>query len=355
MANSDQPLQLIPERSSMSPPSLAFSSREFLRMVESFGLSGNWGWNFARKEYVWSSGLYRLFGIEDGSVRPDYELFRSLIHPEDRTIVEDASQILNEGILSDHTFRIIRPDGTMRVVLSRGDVYFTPEGRPAGAAGVVLDVTGEQRVSLAIRAQNERQRAIFEHGMIVAWVFTADGEVLHAPGWCELTGLAPEDLQRNWHAPIVAEERAEVLRQHALLRERRQPYTLDFTVQVARGGRTTFRTLVVPVLSGTDTIREWAGLTFPPTATLGEAAVEIGADLHHQIRGSHLRAARGLLDWTLADLANASKLSLSTIRRLEEDADGPLARSRFAAVDALRQAGVGFRLMEGSIAVAQIR
>ncbi|WP_165937913.1 PAS domain-containing protein [Methylobacterium segetis] len=339
----------------MNPPSLAFSSREFLRMVESFGLSGNWGWNFTRKEYLWSSGLYRLFGIEDGSVRPDYELFRSLVHPEDRAMLEDASQILNEGILSDHTFRVIRPDGTMRMVLSRGDVYFTPEGRPAGAAGVIVDITGEQRVSLAIRAQNDRQRAIFEHGMIIPWVWTVEGEAVHAPGWCELTGLPPEELQRNWSLPIVPEERAEVLRQHAAMRERRQPFTLDFTAQVARGGRTAFRTLVVPVLTGTDGIREWTGLTFPPTAAIGETAPEIGTDVQHQIRGAHLRAARGLLDWTLADLAGASKLSLSTIRRLEEDADGPLARSRHAAVDALRQAGVGFRLIEGSIAVAHLR
>ncbi|WP_162560599.1 PAS domain-containing protein [Methylobacterium durans] len=324
-------------------------------MVESFGLSGNWGWNFARKEYVWSSGLYRLFGIEDGTIRPDYELFRSLIHPEDRAVLEDASQILNEGILSDHTFRIIRPDGTMRMVLSRGDVYFTPDGRPAGAAGVVVDITSEQRVSLAIRAQNDRQRAIFEHGTIVSWVWTADGEVLHAPGWCELTGLAPEDLLRNWHLPIVPEERAEVLRQHAAMRERRQPFTLDFKAQVARGGRTSFRTLVVPVQNGSDAIREWTGLTFPPSATVGETATDVGSDVQHQIRGAHLRAARGLLDWTLADLASASKLSLSTIRRLEEDADGPLARSRHAAVDALRQAGVGFRLIEVSIAIAHMR
>ncbi|WP_336487671.1 PAS domain-containing protein [Methylobacterium nigriterrae] len=338
-------------------PTLAFSSREFLRMIESFGLSGSWGWNFSRKEYVWSSGLYKLFGIEDGSVQPDYELYRSLVHPDDRLQLEDAAQILNEGLLTDHTFRVIRPDGTMRIVVSRGDVYFTPEGAPAGAAGVLVDVTSQQRASHAVRTHNDRQRAVFEHSSIIPWVWTVDGEVLHAPGWCELTGLPPEDLPGEWHRPVVAEERAAFLRQHAEHRARGQAYTLDFTARLASGEHGAFRALVAPVMTGTGTIREWTGLTFPADSTaLKPRRDALSASGDERVRGLHLRAARGLLDWTLADLAKASKLSLSTIRRLEEDAEGPLARSRHAAIEALRQAGVVFTVVEGStVAVARTR
>ena len=335
-------------------PNLAFSSREFLRMIESFGLSGNWGWHFSRNEYVWSSGLYKIFGLDDGAIQPDYELFRSLVHPEDRMKLEDAGQILNEGILGSHSFRIIRPDGTMRMVLSRGDVYFTPDGAPAGAAGVILDITNQQRAALAVRAHNDRQRAVFEHGMIVPWVWASDGQALHAPGWCELTGLAPEDLQRNWYAPI--EDREAVLRKLAEARERGKGYSLEFNAKVASGARVGFRVLMVPVSAGASPIREWTGLTFPATSAALEPQREaLAPGNEDQVRGLHLRAARGLLDWTLSDLAQASKLSLSTIRRLEEDADGPLARSRHAAVHALRQAGVAFTIVEGAtLAVAKV-
>ncbi|WP_191970084.1 PAS domain-containing protein [Methylobacterium planeticum] len=335
-------------------PNLAFSSREFLRMIESFGLSGNWGWHFARNEYIWSSGMYKLFGIEDGSVQPDYELFRSLVHPEDRAKLEDAGQILHEGILGNHTFRIVRPDGTMRMVLSRGDVYFTPDGAPAGAAGVVLDITNQQRAALAVRVHNDRQRAVFEHGMIVPWVWTGDGQALHAPGWCELTGIAPEDLQRDWHAPI--EDRAAILQKFAEARERGEASSLDFAAKLADGNRVALRALMVPVSNGGGPVREWTGLTFPPTSATPEPKRQPLAPGNEQlVRGLHLRAARGLLDWTLSDLAEASKLSLSTIRRLEEDADGPLARSRHAVVQALRQAGIAFTIVEGTtLAVAKV-
>ncbi|KMO18356.1 hypothetical protein SQ03_10620 [Methylobacterium platani JCM 14648] len=72
------------------------------------------------------------------------------------------------------------------------------------------------------------------------------------------------------------------------------------------------------------------------------------------MQGHHLRAARGLLDWSMSTLAEAGGLSLSTVRRLEEDAEGQGARSRHRAVTALRQAGIRFiALDDGTLAVAR--
>ena len=232
-------------------------------MIELFGLSGNWGWHFSRNEFIWSSGMYKLFGLDDGSIQPDYELFRSLVHPEDRAKLEDAGQILNEGILGGHTFRIIRPDGTMRMVLSRGDVYFTPDGAPAGAAGVILDITSQRRATLAVRVHNDRQRAVFEHGMIVPWVWTSDGQALHAPGWCELTGLPP----RTCSATGTRRSRI-ATRSCAARGGPRAGQGLFAGIHRQGGERHPDR---LPGADGAGLrargpVREWTGLTFPPTS-----------------------------------------------------------------------------------------
>ena len=42
----------------------AFSSREYLRLLETMGPTGNWGWAFATDMQVWSPGLYRLLGLD---------------------------------------------------------------------------------------------------------------------------------------------------------------------------------------------------------------------------------------------------------------------------------------------------
>ena len=77
-------------------------------------------------------------------------------------------------------------------------------------------------------------------------------------------------------------------------------------------------------------------------------------DPDRHIDAGHLRAARALLDWSMVDLARASGLSMSTIRRLEENTEGVKGRSRDAAVAALRAAGIKFALLDaGNIAVAK--
>ena len=43
----------------------------------------------------------------------------------------------------------------------------------------------------------------------------------------------------------------------------------------------------------------------------------------HYISGAQVRAARGILKWSVADLAAASKVSASTIKRLESVDDIP--------------------------------
>jgi hypothetical protein len=62
------------------------------------------------------------------------------------------------------------------------------------------------------------------------------------------------------------------------------------------------------------------------------------------ILGAQIRAARGLVGWSQADLAKAAKLSLPTIKRME----GPIGPGRSssdnvaAVVRALESAGVVF-------------
>ncbi len=74
--------------------------------------------------------------------------------------------------------------------------------------------------------------------------------------------------------------------------------------------------------------------------------------LGEAIQGCHIRAARGLLDWSMHDLARSSGLSLSTIRRLENGASVPqTSRSHGVAVATLRRAGIGFAMVHRTVAI----
>ena len=49
---------------------------------------GNWEWDFQSGAVTWSDGLFRLLGLLPGSIEPTYELFLSMVHPDDRAKAE---------------------------------------------------------------------------------------------------------------------------------------------------------------------------------------------------------------------------------------------------------------------------
>ena len=73
------------------------------------------------------------------------------------------------------------------------------------------------------------------------------------------------------------------------------------------------------------------------------------------VNGAHLRGARALLGWSMSDLAEVSGLSLSTIRRLEQNVQAVGLRSRRVAVESLEGGGVRFlKLEDGTVALAEL-
>lgn len=90
------------------------------------------------------------------------------------------------------------------------------------------------------------------------------------------------------------------------------------------------------------------GAALPPTM-----CVMTGYDAAGAVDGPHLRAARAMLGWSQSDLARVSGLSLSTIRRLEDDTQAASIRNHRSAIDTLRTSGIRFLLLDdGTVALA---
>jgi len=103
---------------------------------------GNLEWDIASGELFWSDEIFRIFGHEPQGVSPTYDAFLKAVHPDDQKLVQDA---VGQALETKSTYRIehrvVRPDGTERMVLQVGELKLDNAGEALTMTGTVLDIT----------------------------------------------------------------------------------------------------------------------------------------------------------------------------------------------------------------------
>jgi len=108
--------------------------------LEAASGTGVYEWRAGEDLLVWSPGLLRIFGQDE---TPQGEGgFSRFVHPEDRVRVEaETSSFLGGDATSySHQFRIVRPDGSVRLILDRGLIERDAEGRARIIRGMNIDL-----------------------------------------------------------------------------------------------------------------------------------------------------------------------------------------------------------------------
>lgn len=125
---------------------------------------GSYDWDILADTNVWSDELYRIYGTEPGSFMPSYDEFLARVHPDDRHDVMEVHRHAFETHEPYQTVeRIVRPDGTVRVLSTTGEVVVGDDGQPVRMRGICLDITdrveAERQRDLMVRAEDRRRQA----------------------------------------------------------------------------------------------------------------------------------------------------------------------------------------------------
>ncbi len=135
-------------------------SEETLRLPVAATGMGLWSWDIERDVVFWDEPMCRIWGVTGDTVPQDQDSYLALIHPEDRArVVDIIAGVVQCGFYPDFEHRIVRPDGTVRRVLTKGTITFTEAGKPDRLVGGVLDVT-EQRAIEERSRQTQKLEAI---------------------------------------------------------------------------------------------------------------------------------------------------------------------------------------------------
>jgi two-component system sensor histidine kinase UhpB len=113
---------------------------------------GSWEWEISANKVTWSDELYRIYDLRPRDFGASYEAFLDRVHPNDRETSRHAvERCLADGKPYSHNFRIVRPDGSERVIHSRGELVRDADGKPFRMFGTAQDITERQRSEEALR------------------------------------------------------------------------------------------------------------------------------------------------------------------------------------------------------------
>lgn len=295
-------------------------AQETLNFVEKKCNAGVWSLDFTTHKMAWSEGFYDLLGLAPESVEPSYEVIVQLMHPDDRRSAGEFDRIVSEGLPLDRELRVIQPNGKLRWLSNRSEVLLDKSGKPRRAFGVLLDVTPQREMALAKDATDSRFRALVTATHAFVWTADADGKILDIRNWRELRGENPSEiLGSRWIDIVHPEDRDLTVQAWSDALATKRDYTVDHRVRQPDGEYRWMQSRAAPIMLESGTVREWVGLS---TDIQDLKVWPIANDGANVLTGAQLRAARGILNWSVRELSIAAAVSSSTIRRLEE-MDGP--------------------------------
>jgi PAS domain S-box-containing protein len=145
--------------------------RERARLLEAQEVAklGSWEAELQSLNVIWSEQTHRIFETDPARFHPTRPTFREFIHPEDRAKVDAAFvESLDKRSPSTVEYRIVTPDGRVKILEERWQAFHDEEGKPIRVAGTCRDITERvlveeelRRLSgQLLRLQDEERRRI---------------------------------------------------------------------------------------------------------------------------------------------------------------------------------------------------
>ena len=174
---------------------------------------GSWEWIPERDCLRWSQEGLRIFGYTDGVTdRPPSE-WRERLHPDDRAAtiaILEANK--DKGVPYEMIYRIVLPDGRVRVIHEQIEPVVDEAGNIIGEPGIIQDITEADQAQRALRESEARFRSFLDHAPFGMLVKGLDGryltvnrgiEELWGRSADELLGHRPSELSRDGDIAII--------------------------------------------------------------------------------------------------------------------------------------------------------
>jgi PAS domain S-box-containing protein len=123
---------------------------EWLDMAADTAGVGLWAWDF-KSNLIWATERACLiYGFTSAEAIP-FDTFLAKLHPDDlEWVVQTSQRCIREGTDFRNDYRIVLPDGSIRLMHVLAKAFINPAGVPERMTGVSIDITERKNIELEL-------------------------------------------------------------------------------------------------------------------------------------------------------------------------------------------------------------
>ncbi len=324
---------------SIAPASAAAAER--LRHLEHKLQAGLWIRDLESGRLEWSPGVYALYGLDPETVPPSRAFLETLVHPDDLGVFAEYDLAVAEGRNFEGVHRLIQPRGRVLWVRIQSEVLFGREGRPVRVIGVMQEIAREQSVDSKLASLKSRYDALVRAIGSLVWTARPDGFVREYQNFVEARSdndRAAKFLGFGWKSIVHADDLAATERAWEEAIAAKKTLETEHRILHADGSYRWTRSRAAPIVNKDGSLAGWKGVSVDIHAER-DWSVWSG---DRPITGAQIRAARGILNWSVKNLADEALVTAAAVRRLEEREDEKPKAALNRIRSALENAGIEF-------------
>ena len=233
---------------------------ERLELAIDVGRIGIWERDLRSDALILSDQILSMLEIK---VDPDksrptftFETFLNLIHPDDRQAVQqNAEHAIKENKNYAHEYRVVRPNGDVRWVQSKGRSICDDDGHPIRFSGVMIDIS-------ATKASEDALRDLANSVPQLAWTADDSGRITwYNQRWYEYTGSTPEQMHSadGWRTFYDPQMLPEITRCWHESIATGKTFEMEFPIRGADGQMRWFLTRAAGVRDERGKLTRWFG------------------------------------------------------------------------------------------------
>ena len=150
-----------------------------LNQSQNIARIGCWYMDLQTGESGLSDELYKIYGVDREFDCNTKNMIEKLIHPDDREKVQSAFEKAFAGTSQPALeWRIVRPDGTERIMYSRGaKVSLDKANKPSKIIAPVQDITEFRQLERGLIRSEKRFRQLFEESNDAIFIHDLEGRI----------------------------------------------------------------------------------------------------------------------------------------------------------------------------------